>query len=422
MTEIISSRQRVQNVLAHKQTDKLTVDFGASPVTGIHVLVIEKLRRYFGLPEIPVKVTEPYQMLGEVDPELSGMLEVDVLGISPRENMFGFENTDWKEFRTSWGQVIQVPGKFVTSEDENGDLLIYPKGDISAPPSGRMPVTGFFFDTIIRQEPLDEANLNAEDNLEEFAEFNEVDIGYWTHQAELAAKTDKAVLANLGGTSLGDIALVPGPFLTHPKGIRDVSEWYMSTVLRQDFLHEIFTEQTDIALKNLETAHGIFGECIDVVFICGTDFGTQNSQFCSAGDFNELYAPYYKKMNDWIHSHTTWKTFKHTCGSINPLLPSLIEAGFDIINPVQINARDMDAAMLKREYGEEVTFWGGGVDTQKVLPFGTPDEVKKQVLDQCEILSLGGGFVFNTVHNIQANVPLENVIAMLNAIKQFNGS
>ena len=100
----------------------------------------------------------------------------------------------------------------------------------------------------------------------------------------------------------------------------------------------------------------------------------------------------------------------------------MIEAGFDIINPVQISASDMDAAMLKREYGDQVTFWGGGVDTQKVLPFGTPDEVKKQVLDQCEILSTGGGFVFNTVHNIQANVPLENIIAMLDAIKQFNGS
>jgi uroporphyrinogen-III decarboxylase len=100
----------------------------------------------------------------------------------------------------------------------------------------------------------------------------------------------------------------------------------------------------------------------------------------------------------------------------------MIEAGFDIINPVQINARDMDPAMLKREYGKQVTFWGGGVDTQKVLPFSKPDEVKKQVLDQCEILSPDGGFVFNTVHNIQANVPLENVIAMLDAIKQFNGS
>ncbi len=154
MAEIISSRQRVKDVLAHRQTGKLAVDFGASPVTGIHVRVIEKLRRYYGLPDIPVKVTEPYQMLGDVDPELSGILEVDVMGIASRENIFGFENTDWKEFRTLWGQVVLVPGKFVTSKDENGDILIYPKGDISAPASGRMPVSGFFFDTIIRQEPL----------------------------------------------------------------------------------------------------------------------------------------------------------------------------------------------------------------------------------------------------------------------------
>ncbi len=421
MTEIITSRQRVKDVLAHKQTSKLAVDFGASPVTGIHVRIIEKLRRYFGLPEIPVKVIEPYQMLGEMDPELSQLLEVDVLGLSPRENMFGFENREWKEFRTPWGQVILVPGKFVTSEDEKGDILIYPKGDISTQPSGRMPVSGFFFDTIIRQEPLDETNLNVEDNLEEFGEFNEADIEYWNRGAEMAARTDQAVLANLGGTSLGDIALVPAPFLTQPKGIRDITEWYTSTLLRKDFLHQIFHKQTDIALRNLETALGIFGNSIDVIFICGTDFGTQDSQFCSPVDFNELYAPYYKKMNDWIHRHTTWKTFKHTCGSIIPLLPSLIEAGFDIINPVQINARDMDTAMLKREYGDQVTFWGGGVDTQKVLPFGTPEEVKRQVLDQCEILSRGGGFVFNTVHNIQANVPLENLIAMLDAIRQFNG-
>ena len=136
MAEIISSRQRVKDVLAHKQADKLAIDFGASPVTGIHVRVIEKLRRYYGLPEIPVKVTEPYQMLGEVDPELSAIMEVDVMGISSRENIFGLENKDWKEFRTPWGQLILVPGKFITSEDGNGDILIYPKGDINAQPSG----------------------------------------------------------------------------------------------------------------------------------------------------------------------------------------------------------------------------------------------------------------------------------------------
>jgi hypothetical protein len=421
MTEPISSRQKIQDVLAHRSTEKLAVDFGASPVTGIHVRVIEKLRRYFGLPELPVKVTEPYQMLGEVDPELSGMLSVDVLGLSPRENLFGFENRDWKEFRTPWGQVVLVPGKFVTSEDENGDILIFPKGDLTARASARMPVTGFFFDTIIRQEPFDENSLNVEDNLEEFGEFSEADKAYWSRQAELASHTDKAVLANFGGTALGDIALVPGPFMTHPKGIRDVSEWYMSTVLRKDYLHQIFSVQTDIALKNLATAYGMLGDTVDVVFICGTDFGTQDSQFCSVEDFQELYAPYYKKINGWIHRHTGWKTFKHSCGSINPLMPAMIEAGFDIINPVQINARDMDAAMLKREYGDRVTFWGGGVDTQKVLPFGTAEEVRRQVLEQCEVLSAGGGFVFNTVHNIQANVPLENVLAMLDGIREFNG-
>ena len=136
MSEIISSRQRIKDVLAHRQADKLAIDFGASPVTGIHVRVIEKLRRYYGLPEIPVKVTEPYQMLGEVDPELSAIMEVDVMGISSRENIFGLENKDWKEFRTPWGQLILVPGKFITSEDGNGDILIYPKGDINAQPSG----------------------------------------------------------------------------------------------------------------------------------------------------------------------------------------------------------------------------------------------------------------------------------------------
>lgn len=112
-----------------------------------------------------------------------------------------------------------------------------------------------------------------------------------------------------------------------------------------------------------------------------------------------------------------WKVFKHSCGAIVPILPGLIEAGFDIINPVQINAKGMDSGMLKREFGSHLTFWGGGVDTQKMLPFGTPDEIRRHVLGQCEILGKDGGFVFNSVHNIQANVPVENVIAMLDALK-----
>ena len=126
-------------------------------------------------------------------------------------------------------------------------------------------------------------------------------------------------------------------------------------------------------------------------------------------------------MNDWIHHNTSWKTFKHCCGSIDPLLPGFVKAGFDVINPVQISAKNMEPQYLKDQYGDQLVFWGGGIDTQKMLPYGKPDQVREQVLRNCEIFSKDGGFVFNTVHNIQANVPLENVVAMIDGLREFNG-
>ena len=173
-------------------------------------------------------------------------------------------------------------------------------------------------------------------------------------------------------------------------------------------------------MGNLQKFYNTVGNNIDAIFICGTDFGTQDSQFCGVDTLEEMYLPYYKKLNDWIHANTNWKTFKHSCGAIEPLLNTFIKAGFDIINPVQINAKGMDPKHLKDTYGGQITFWGGGVDTQKVLSFGTVEDVKKQVHSECQILSKNGGFVFNTVHNIQANVPTENIVSMLDTIKNFN--
>jgi uroporphyrinogen-III decarboxylase len=137
--------------------------------------------------------------------------------------------------------------------------------------------------------------------------------------------------------------------------------------------------------------------------------------------FRELYLPYYKQMNDWIHAHTAWKTFKHTCGAITKFLPSLIDAGYDILNPVQCSAAGMDPIQLKADFGDQIVFWGGGVDTQHVLPFGTPAEVREQVLRRCEIFAPGGGFVFNAVHNVQARTPVENIVAMIDGVHEFNG-
>jgi uroporphyrinogen-III decarboxylase len=209
--------------------------------------------------------------------------------------------------------------------------------------------------------------------------------------------------------------------MKHPKGIRDITEWYVSTALRPDFVEQIFSAQVDIAIPNLKKLHNACGDKIGAIFICGTDFGTQDSTFCSADTYKSLYHPHYRKLNDWVHSNTGWKTFKHCCGSIPSFMPLFIESGFDIINPVQTSAKGMDPRWLKNEFGRDITFWGGGMETQKILPFGTPEEVRREVLMKCEIFGKDGGFVFNAIHNVQAKTPVENVVAMIDAVKEFNG-
>ena len=196
--------------------------------------------------------------------------------------------------------------------------------------------------------------------------------------------SEKALVGNIGGTAFGDVALIPAVNLKHPKGIRDVQEWYISTLTRQDYIHEMFDIQSEIAINNLSTLAPVIGDVVDVVFICGTDFGTQTSTFCSVETYKNLWMLYYKKINNWIHKNTSWKTFKHCCGSIKSLIPLLIKSGFDILNPVQYNTVNMDSQQLKDEFGDQIVFWGGGVDTQKILPFGTPDEVRHVVKERIE--------------------------------------
>lgn len=416
-----NSKDRLTASLNHKQPDRIPVDIGGTTVTGIHILAIERLREHYGLEKHPVRLVEPYQMLGEVENDLAEVLHLDIKGIPARGTLFGFPNEDWKEFRTLWGQVIMVPGKFNTVTDDNGDVIIYPEGDKTAKPSGKMPKSGYFFDTIIRQDSFDENNLDPEDNTEEFQLLTKDDLTYWVDNVSMLKDSGKGVIANFGGTGLGDIALVPAPFLKNPKGIRDITEWYMSTLMRPDYIKSIFEKQVEIAIENFKRLYEVIGNNIDVLFLCGTDFGTQTSSFCSPETFDDLYLPYYKKMTDWVHTNTTWKTFKHSCGAVEPFMDHFIKAGIDIINPVQINATGMDPKILKQKYGKNLVFWGGGIDTQKVLPFGTPAQVEKQVIDLCEIFGKDGGFVFNTIHNIQANVPVENLAAIFRGLERVNG-
>ena len=417
----MTPKQRVRATLEHKTPDRVPIDIGGSSVTGIHVSCVAALRNYYGLEQRPVKVHEPYQMLGLVDEDLQQAIGVDVQGVPRRKTLFGFPNENWKPWRMPDGLDVLVSEHFNTTVADNGDILIYPQGDTSAPPSGRMPHDGYFFDTIVRQVPFDEDNLDPEDNMEEFKPLDDKTLDEIQADVEQAASTGRAVLAAFGGTALGDIAVVPAPFLKRPRGIRDITEWYMSIATRPDYIKKIFERQVEIALGNLARVHARIGDAVDAVFLCGTDFGTQDSTFCSVKTFRDLWFPYYKQINDWIHAHTAWRCFKHSCGSVERFIPSFIEAGFDILNPVQCSAANMSPVHLKDTYGRQIVFWGGGVDTQKTLPFGTAAEVRDEVLHRCEIFARDGGFVFNTIHNIQARTPVGNTVAMIDAVKEFRG-
>jgi len=414
----MNSRQRVEAAINHQQPDHVPLDLGGSPTSGMHVSSVYKLRQALGL-DGPVKVIEPYQMLGQIDADLLDALGVDVVALEGPGTFFGFKKENWKPWTTFDGTPVLVPECFNTEPEPSGDILMYPEGDRSAPPSGHMPKDGFYFDTIIRQPPIDDANLNVEDNLEEFGPASDELIDYFVAEADrVQSYGERAVLATLGGTGFGDIALVPAPGMKYPKGIRDVAEWYMSTVTRFDYIYELFERQCEIGLANLEKFHAALGDRITALFVTGTDFGAQDGSFISNRSYCDLYQPFHAKVNAWVHENTNWKTFIHSCGSIVNLLPEMIDAGFDIVNPVQTSAAGMDARGLKERFGERITFWGGGIDTQKTLPFGTPEQVREEVLDRIEIFGDGGGFVFNTVHNVQAGVPVENLVALYDAVRE----
>lgn len=419
---MLSPRERVAMTLNHQEPDRVPLDLGGSLTSGMQISSVYLLRQALGLdePGTPVRLIEPFQMLGEIQMDLLDTLGADIVPLTRSRTFFGYPKRDWKPWTLHDGTPMLVPGGFNTEPEPNGDILQYPEGDKSASPSGRMPEGGYYFDAIVRQQPFDDDNLNIENNLEEFGPVTEEELAYYERESRrLYEKTDKAILADFGGTAFGDISMVPAPWMKNPKGIRDIEEWYISTVTRRDYVYQIFERQCEIGLENLAQIHEVVGDRVTAIFVTGTDFGSQDRPFISPKMYRDLYKPFHTIINDWVHKNTSWKTWIHSCGSIWALLDDIVDAGFDILNPVQTSAAHMAPQALKDKYGSRITFWGGGIDTQTTLPFGSPEDVRAEVHARMRIFGPGGGFVFNSIHNVQSRVPVENLKALYEAVSEY---
>ncbi len=416
----MTSRERVRAAINHAQPDRVPVDFGGTFETGIAASMVFFLRKSLGFDtsKEKVKVIEPYQMLGEITDDLRDTMNIDTVALYNPISAFGFPLDNWKPWKTFDGADVLVPGLFNTEPNETGGIYMYPQGDYSAPPSAVMPHGGYYFDSIIRQNPIDDTALNVEDNLEEFGIISDESLAYLDTRSEFLYKnTDRSIVYGFTGTSFGDVANTTGPELKYPKGIRDTTEWYMSFVSRKDYVFDVFSGQCETGMANLERVFEAIGNRVDAVKITGADYGGQQGPLVSPDWYREMVKPFHTRMCDWIHRNTSWKVFMHCCGGIRPLLDDIIEAGIDIISPVQTSADGMEAYGLKRDFGDRIVFWGGGVETQSTLPFGSPEDVYDEVTERIRIFNDGGGYVFNAIHNIQPNTPLENIIAMVKAIK-----
>ncbi len=418
----MNSRERVRKAIHHQKVDRIPLDLGSTMVTGIHASTYAQLREALGLKKEFIKIIDPFQMLAEVELEVIEKLGVDTIGLWLPTNAFGFKNENWKPWNLFDGTPVLVPEKFYTRKDKEGNLYIFPQGDKSVQPCAKMPRDGYYFDLLIRQEePFNKQSLNPEEWVkQQYSILSEETLVYLEKKAdELYKNTDLSIIGGFLEASFGDISHVPGPAIKRPKGIRDPIKWITAHLEYPEYIKGIFELQCKIVLKNLQLSYQAVGNKIDVIYVSGADFGTQNGPFISPDMYREFYQPFHQRINNWIHKNTPWRTFFHSCGSITAFLDDFIAAGVDILNPVQTSAKDMDPKMLKEKYGNELVFWGGGVDTQRTLPFGTPEEVRREVTERCKIFGEGGGYVFNTIHNIQAKVPIENLLIMFQSLKEF---
>jgi uroporphyrinogen decarboxylase len=399
----LTPRERVLTALKHKEPDALPWDLGGMRSTGIMAIAYAKLRRALKLPLDGIKVYDVGQQLAWVDEDIRRMFPIDVIALDNgkvrADYLYGWRPYNLPdEDRTN----ALFPANFRVEEAEDGSRFLY-EGDMVV---GKMPSGGFYFDDVYY--PLSNADSVEDIEKWEMGTLSEEFLSALRKEAKnLYENTDYAIMGSFGGNII--------------EGGQSLMGWenFMTALLANRKLVEALIEKlVEGHLRNLELYLDAVGDYIQIIQM-GDDLGTQNGPQLSPRLYKELISPAHKKIYEFVHEKAPHIfVFLHSCGGIYELIPYLVEAGVDILNPVQTSAVNMEPERLKREFGKELVFWGGGCDTQRVLPFATPKEVKEHIKERIRIFSKGSGFVFCQVHNIQANVPVENIIALLETVKE----
>ena len=407
----MTSQERILATLNHREPDRVPVDLSGHRSSGIMAIAYARLRDYLGLPKKPIRVYDPVQQLAIVDEDVLERFQVDTIELG---RAFALEDKWWSEWTLPdgtpclmpvWAKPDRVNGEWVIRSQETGRVI------------ARMPDGVIYFeqtwwpyaeaDDLTRlQEELSESMWTAiasppgpiiagPDGLTLFREGAQ----------RLRRQTDRAIIGLFGGN-----LLEMGQFLYRN------DNFFVLLAGDPDRAHEFLDRVTEMHLANLERFLGAVGESIDVILF-GDDLGMQSGPQVSPRMYREFFFPREQRL--WTRAKQLAPHIKimlHCCGGVRELLPGLIEAGLDAINPVQITCRGMDAAGLKKDFGQHLTFWGGGCDTREIVSKGTPAQIREHVRRQMDIWRPGGGYVFQQVHNLMADVPPANIVAMFDAV------
>ena len=408
----MTSRERVLAALNHREPDMVPLDFSGHRSSGISAIAYAKLRKFLGLEEKPVRVYDPVQQLAIVDHDVLDLFGVDTIELG---RGFALDESAWSDWVLPDGTPCKMP-VWVRPERMGNEWVIRSS---SGRVIGRMPDGALYFEQAYY--PFAEGA-----NLEAIPEANAESM--WSVVASppgplVSGPEGQKILSSGAGelrekTGRAVIGLFGGNLFEAGQALFRHDNFFMLLAGEPARAHRFLDKLVGINLADLEKFMDAVGQYIDII-VFGDDLGMQTGPQMSPAMYREFFKPRHARL--WMRAKqlAAAKVMLHCCGGVRELLPDLIEAGLDAINPVQISCRGMDAAGLKKDFGSEITFWGGGCDTREILPKGSPEEIRKHVREQIEIMKPGGGFVFQQVHNILADVPPENIAAMFEAVLKW---